>query len=62
MSRKNGCNNLYCLSKKQKLFSYLTSFFRRGPVNTSTHNFLNINPTRTITNFPLVSNVTKKWL
>ena len=66
MSLKNGCNNLYyhplSLSKGQKLFSYLTSFSRRGAVNLSTSNFPNINLKRTITNLPVVSNVTKKWL
>ena len=64
MSPKNGCNNLYyhpfSLFKRQKLFSYLTSFSRRGPVNRSTPNFPNINLTRTIANLPVVSNVTKK--
>ena len=63
---KNGCNNLYyhplSPSKGQKLFSYLTSFFHRRLVNPSTPNFPNINLTRTITNLPVVSNVTKKWL
>ena len=66
MSPKNGCNNLYyhpfSLSKGNKLFSYLTSFSRRGPVNPSTPNFPNINLTRTITNLLVVSNVNKKWL
>ena len=66
MSTKNGCTNLYyhpfSLSKGQKLFFYLTSLSRRDPVNPSTPNFSNINLTRTITNLPVVSNVTKKWL
>ena len=66
MSPKYGCNNLYYhpfnLSKGQRLFSYLTSFSRRGPVNTSTPSFTNINLTKTITNSPVVSNVTKIWL
>ena len=66
MSPKNGCNNTYyypfTLSKGPKLFSYLTSFSRRGSVITSTPNFPNINLTRTITNLPVVSNLTKKWL
>ena len=66
MSSKYSWTNLYhhsfSLSKGQKLFSNLTSLSRRGPVNPSTNNFPNINLTRTITNLPVVSNVTKKWL
>ena len=66
MSPRNGWNNLYhhpfSLSKGHKLFSYLTSLSLRGPVNPLTVNFPNINLTRTITNLPIVSNVTKKWL
>ena len=39
MSLKNGSNNLYfhsyTIDERQKPFSYLTSLFRRGPVNPS---------------------------
>ena len=66
MSPKYGCNNLYyhplTLSKRQKLFSYLTSFSRSGLVNMSTLKFTNINLTKTITDLSVVSNVTKIWL
>ena len=66
MSPKYSRNNLnyhpFRLSKLQKLFSYLTSLSRCGPLNLSTPNFHNINLTRIITNLPVVSNVTKKRL
>ena len=66
MSPKNGWNNPYyhqfSLAKEQKLFSYLNSFSRRSPLNMSTHNFPNINLTKTIANLAMVSNITKKWL
>ena len=63
MSPKYGCNNLYYhpfnLLKEKKLFFYLMSLSCRGPVNTSTSTFPNINFTKTIQNLPVVSNVTK---
>ena len=52
MSPKNGCNNLYYhpfnLPKGQRLFSYLASFSRRGPVNWSTPTFGKINLKKTM--------------
>ena len=66
MSRKNGCNNLYFhthnLDARQKSFFHLTSVSRRGPVNTSTPIFPNINLKKTITNLSVVSNVAEIWL
>ena len=54
MSRKNGCNNLYFyfynLDEKKKLFFYMTSLSRRGPVNTSISTFANFYLTKTIKN------------
>ena len=65
MSPKYGCNNLYFhpynLPSRYKLLFYLTSLSCRGPVNTSTPTFSNINFTKAIKNLP-VSNVTDKWL
>ena len=66
MSPKYGWNNLYYhsfnLPKRWKLFSYQTSPSRRGPINTSSPTFPNINLKKTITNLPVVSNVTEIWL
>ena len=42
--------------------SYLTLIFRRGPVNSSSPIFPNINFTKTMTNLLVVSKITEKWL
>ena len=81
MSPKNSCKNLYyhpfSLSKGEKLFSYLTSFSRRGPVNPSAPNLnyilhcslvklptptpVNIVLRQIITNFLVIDTVNIVW-
>ena len=58
MSLKNGCNNFYfhpyTFDERYKSISYLMSLFRRGPVNSSSPTFGNINFTEAMTNLIVV--------
>ena len=66
-SLKNGCNNLYFHyftfnEGKKNLFSYQTSFSRRGLVHPFTPTFGNINLTETMTNLIVFYKFNQKWL